>query len=179
MAGSLLQMKWFRETPIGAYLARSSIVTGDVQLGAESSVWFAAVIRGDVAPVVIGERVNVQDGSVIHCDTGYSNTIENDVTIGHRAVVHGERIGRCSLVGIGAVLLGHTIVGEECLIAAGAVVPPGMKVPDRMLVMGVPGRIVRPVNEKEIEYMRWLSRRYVDLVRKYQAGEFGAPQAGG
>jgi carbonic anhydrase/acetyltransferase-like protein (isoleucine patch superfamily) len=170
-------MKWFRETPTGAYLAHNSNLTGDVQLGAESSVWFAAVIRGDVAPVVIGERVNVQDGSVVHCDTDYSNTIEDDVTIGHRAVVHGERVGRGSLVGIGAVLLGHTIVGEECLIAAGAVVPPGLRVPDRMLVMGVPGRIVRPVNEKELEYLRWLSRRYVELVRKYQAGEFGAPPA--
>lgn len=166
-------MKWFRETPNGAYLAHNSTVAGDVQIGAESSLWFSAVVRGDVAPVVIGERVNIQDGSVVHCDSGYANTIENDVTIGHRAVVHGERVGRGSLVGIGAVLLGHTDVGEECLIAAGAVVPPGMKIPDRMLVMGVPGRIVRPVNEKEIEYLRWLSRRYVELVRKYQAGEFG------
>src|SRR5215207_6481702 len=104
-------MKWFRETPTGAFLARGSMVTGDVQLGAESSVWFASVIRGDVAPVMIGERVNVQDGSVIHCDTGYSNTIESDVTIGHRAVVHGERVGRGSLIGIGAVLLGHSIIG--------------------------------------------------------------------
>ena len=172
-------MNWFRETPTGAYLAHGSTVTGDVQLGAESSVWFAAVIRGDVAPVVIGERVNVQDGSVIHCDAGYPNTIEADVTIANRAVVHGERVGRGSLVGIGAVLLGHTIIGEECLIAAGAVVPPGMNVPDRMLVMGVTGRIVRPVNEKEIEYLRWLSRRYVELVRKYQAGEFGEPPAEG
>ncbi len=170
-------MKWFHETPAGAYLARGSTVTGDVQLGCESSVWFGAVIRGDVAPVKIGERVNVQDGSVIHCDTGYSNTIEPDVTIGHRAVVYGERVGRGSLVGIGAVLLGHTIVGEECLIAAGAVVPPGLRVPDRMLVVGVPGRIVRAVNEKEIEYLRWLSRRYVELVQKYQAGEFGEPPA--
>ena len=166
-------MNWFHETPNGAYLAHNSTVTGDVQIGAESSLWFSTVVRGDVAPVVIGERVNIQDGSVVHCDSGYANTIENDVTIGHRAVVHGERVGRGSLVGIGAVLLGHTDVGEECLIAAGAVVPPGMKIPDRMLVMGVPGRIVRPVNEKEIEYLRWLSRRYVELVRKYQAGEFG------
>src|SRR5262245_48819720 len=135
-------MKWFRETSTGAYLANGAIVTGDVQLGAESSVWFAAVVRGDVAAVVVGERVNIQDGSVIHCDTGYPHTIEPDVTIGHRAVVHGERVGRGSLIGIGAVLLGHTVVGEECLIGAGAVVPPGMQVPDRMLVMGVPGRIV-------------------------------------
>lgn len=123
-------MKWFRETSTGAYLTHSSTVTGNVQLGSESSVWFGAVIRGDVAPVAIGERVNVQDGSVVHCDTGYPNTIEADATIGHRAVVHGERVGRGSLVGIGAVLLGHTIIGEECLIAAGAVVPPGTSVPD-------------------------------------------------
>jgi carbonic anhydrase/acetyltransferase-like protein (isoleucine patch superfamily) len=166
-------MYWFHETPNGVYLAHNSTVTGDVQIGAESSLWFSTVVRGDVAPVVIGERVNIQDGSVVHCDSGYAITIENDVTIGHRAVVHGERVGRGSLVGIGAVILGHTDVGEECLIAAGAVVPPGMKIPDRMLVMGVPGRIIRPVNDKEIEYLRWLSRRYVELVRKYQAGEFG------
>lgn len=168
-------MNWFRETPTGAFLAHNSTVTGDVQIGAESSVWFGAVIRGDVAPVVIGERVNIQDGSIVHCDTGYANTIENDVTIGHRAVVHGERVGRGSLVGIGAVLLGHTIVGEECLIAASTLVPPGMEIPDRMLVMGVPGRLVRPINAKELEYLRWLSRRYVELVRKYQSGEFGEP----
>jgi carbonic anhydrase/acetyltransferase-like protein (isoleucine patch superfamily) len=171
-------MNWFRETSSGAYLAHNSTVTGDVQLGAGSSVWFGAVIRGDVAPVVIGERVNVQDGSVIHCDTAYANTIEDDVTIGHRAVVHGERVGRGSLIGIGAVVLGHTIVGEECLIGAGAVVPPGTNVPDRMLVVGVPGRIVRPVNEKELEYLRWLSRRYVELVQNYQAGKFGVPPTG-
>jgi carbonic anhydrase/acetyltransferase-like protein (isoleucine patch superfamily) len=78
---------------------------------------------------------------------------------------------------LGPCYWGHTIVGEECLIAAGAVVLPGMRVPDRMLVMGIRGRIVRPVNEKEIEYMRWLSQLYVELVRKYQAGEFGAPPA--
>ena len=157
------------------YLAHNSTVSGDVQLGAGSSVWFGAVVRGDVAPVIIGERVNIQDGSVVHCDTGFANTIEDDVTIGHRAVVHGERVGRGSLVGIGAVLLGHTIIGEECLIAAGTVLTPGTKIPDGALVMGVPGRVVRPVNEKELEYLRWLSRRYVELVGKYQAGEFGSP----
>lgn len=170
-------MKWFRETLDGAYLAHNSTVTGDVRLGAGSSVWFGAVVRGDVAPVVIGERVNIQDGSVVHCDTGFANTIESDVTIGHRAVVHGERVGRGTLVGIGAVLLGHTIVGEECLIAAGTVVTPDTEIPDGMLVMGVPGRVIRPVNEKELEYLRWLSRRYVELVGKYQAGDFGTPPA--
>lgn len=168
-------MSWFRETPEGAFLSTKAVVVGDVQLGAESSVWFDVVIRGDVAPVIIGKRVNVQDGSVIHCDSGYSNTIEDHVSIGHRAVVHGERVGRGTLVGIGAILLGRTNVGEECLVAAGAVVPPGMTVPDRTLVMGVPARIIRPVSDKELEYIRWVSSRYVDLVHKYQAGDFGSP----
>jgi len=168
-------MYWFSQNSTGAFLAYNSTVTGDVRFGVESSVWFGAVVRGDVAPVTIGDRVNIQDGAVVHCDTGYANTIEDDVTIGHRAVVHGERVGRGTLVGMGAVLLGHTEVGEGCLIAAGAVVTPGMKIPDHMLAMGVPAQIVRPVNEKESEYLRWLSRRYVELVRKYQTGAFGAP----
>lgn len=167
-------MNWFRQSPSGAYVAYNATVTADVELGRESSVWFGAVIRGDVARVAIGERVNIQDGAMVHSDTGYPNTLEADVTVAHRAVVHGERVGRGSLIGMGAVLLGRTNIGEECLVAAGAVVPPGTNVPDRMLVVGVPGKIVRPVNEEELEYMRWLSGRYVELVRRYQAGEFGA-----
>jgi carbonic anhydrase/acetyltransferase-like protein (isoleucine patch superfamily) len=169
-------MNWFSTTHDGAFLAHNATVTGDVRLGAESSVWFGAVVRGDVAPVTIGRRVNIQDGAIVHCDTGFANTLEDDVTIGHRAVVHGEHVGRGSLVGIGAVLLGHTRIGEECLIAAGAVVTPGVEIPNRSLVVGVPAKIVRPVNEKELEYLRWLSRRYVELVGKYMAGEFGAAQ---
>lgn len=168
-------MKWFHETSSGAYLAHNAVVTGEVRLGLQTSVWFGAVIRGDVAPVVIGERVNIQDGSVVHCDSGYVNTIEGDVTIGHRAVVHGERVGRGSLIGIGAILMGHTVIGEECMIGAGAVVPPGMQVPDRSLIMGVPGRIVRAVKDEEIEYIRQVGRGYIELVAKYLAGEFGEP----
>lgn len=170
-------MEWFRKTPEGAFIAHNATVTADVRLGEESSVWFGAVVRGDVAPVTIGRRVNIQDGAVVHCDTGFANTLEDDVTVGHRAVVHGEHVGRGSLIGIGAIVLGHTRIGEECLIAAGAVVTPGVEIPDRSLVVGVPAKIVRPVNEKELEYLRWLSRRYVELVGKYQSGEFGRPSS--
>ncbi|MEM9659959.1 MAG: gamma carbonic anhydrase family protein, partial [Planctomycetota bacterium] len=140
------------------------------------SVWFGGVVRGDVAPITVGARVNIQDNAVVHCDTGFANTLEDDVTIGHRAVVHGRRVGRGTLVGMGAVLLGHTDVGADCLIAAGAVVPPGLQVPDGMLVVGVPGKIVRSVSDKEREYLIWLSRRYVELVKRYQDGEFGEPE---
>lgn len=149
------------------FLAQNATIMGDVSIGDLASFWFNAVVRGDVAPVVIGRRVNVQDGSVIHCDTGIANVIEDDVTIGHRAVVHGAFVGRGSLIGIGAILLGRTRIGSECLIAAGAVVPPGLEVPDRMVVMGVPGKIVRAVREEELKYMRWLTPHYVALAEKH------------
>src|SRR3954469_14751972 len=142
----------FTRTPGGYFLAPSATVVGDVTVGEGASIWFNAVVRGDVAPVSIGRRVNVQDGAVIHCDTGVPNVIEDDVTIGHRAIVHGAFVGRGTLVGMGAVLLGRTRIGRECLVAAGAVVPPGLVVPDRMLVMGVPGRFARPVNEEDLKY---------------------------
>lgn len=164
-------MRLFSETPGGFYLAHNSTLTGELRISPEASFWFNTVVRGDVAPITIGRRVNVQDGAVIHCDTGVPNVIEDDVTIGHRAVVHGTCVGRGSLVGMGAVLLGRSTVGQNCLVAAGAVVPPGMKVPDGMLVMGVPGRIVRPVNADERAYMQWLTGHYIELARKYVSGE--------
>jgi carbonic anhydrase/acetyltransferase-like protein (isoleucine patch superfamily) len=159
-------MTLFTKTPGNYYLAHNATVMGDVTVGELASFWFNAVVRGDVAPITLGRRVNVQDGACIHCDTGFANVIEDDVTIGHHAVVHGEFVGRGSLIGIGAILLGRTRIGKDCLIGAGAVVPPGMQVPDGMVVMGVPGKIIRPVNEKDLQYMRWLPGNYVELAEK-------------
>jgi carbonic anhydrase/acetyltransferase-like protein (isoleucine patch superfamily) len=164
-------MDLFTRTRDDVYLAHNSTVVGDVTIGTNSSFWFNAVVRGDVAPVKIGANVNVQDGAVVHCDTDVPNVIEDDVTIGHAAVVHGMFVGRGSLIGMSATLLGRTKIGRECLVAAGAVVPPGLEVPDRMVVMGVPGKIVRPVSEKELEYMRWLVPHYVELAQKYARGD--------
>lgn len=163
-------MPLFTKTAGNYFVAHNATITGEVEVAALASFWFNAVVRGDVAPVTIGRRVNVQDGVVVHCDTDVPNTIEDDVTIGHRAVVHGTHVGQGSLIGMGAVLLSQTKVGRECLIAAGAVVPPGLVVPDRMAVMGVPGKIVRPVKEEELEYMRWLTAHYVQLAERYVAG---------
>ena len=160
-------MPLFKRTPAGFFVAHNATVVGDVTAGEASSFWFNAVVRGDVAPVVIGKRVNVQDGVVIHCDTGVPNVIEDDVTIGHGAIVHGTFVGRGTLVGMGSVLLSRTRIGRECLIAAGAVVPPDTEVPDRMLVVGVPGKAIRPVNEKDLGYMRWLTDHYVELAERY------------
>ena len=156
------------------YVARNATLTGDVTIAQHASFWFNAVVRGDVAPVTIGRRVNVQDGACVHCDSGVPNAIGDDVTIGHGAIVHGMFVGQGTLIGMGAKVLGRTQIGRECLIAAGAVVPPGLEVPDRMVVMGVPGKIVRPVKEDELKYMRWLTTHYVELAQKYVAGEIRA-----
>jgi carbonic anhydrase/acetyltransferase-like protein (isoleucine patch superfamily) len=161
----------FTRSSNGYFFAPNSVIVGDVQIGEESSVWFNAVIRGDVAAIRIGKCVNVQDGVVIHCDTDVANEIGDNITIGHGAIVHGMSVGDGTLVGMSATLLGRTRIGRECLIAAGAVVPPGMVVPDRMCVMGVPGRIVRAVTEEELKYMRWLPPHYLELAQKYERGE--------
>ena len=165
-------MRLFSESPGGYYLSHNCTITGEVRIGKQASFWFNAVVRGDVAPVTIGSRTNVQDGAVVHCDSGVPNVIEDDVVIGHRAIVHGTFVGRGSLIGMGAVLLSRTRIGSECLVAAGAVVPPDLNVPERMVVMGVPGKIVRPIKADELQYIQWLTRHYVDLAQKYVAGEF-------
>ena len=156
----------------GSYRARNSTVVGDVEVGEAASIWFGAVIRGDVAKVSIGRRANVQDNAVVHCDSGIPNVIEDDVVIGHGAVVHGMFVGQGSLIGMGATVLGRSKIGRGCLIAAGAVVPPGLEVPDGMTVMGVPGKIVRPVKPDELQYMQWLRDHYVQLAQKYVDGAF-------
>ena len=166
-------MKLFTKTAGNCFIAHNATITGDVTIGELASFWFNAVVRGDVAPITIGRRVNVQDGVVIHCDTDVPNVIEDDVTIGHGAIVHGTFVGAGSLIGMGSTLLSRTRVGRGCLVAAGAVVSPGTDVPDGMVVMGLPGKIVRPVKEKELKYMRWLVPHYVEVAEQYVAGKFG------
>src|SRR5690242_8259441 len=109
-------MPLFTRLASGAFVAHNATVVGAVALGEAASVWFNAVIRGDVAAVTIGRRVNVQDGACVHCDTGFPNVIEDDVTIGHGAIVHGTFVGRGALIGMGATVLGKTRIGRECLV---------------------------------------------------------------
>lgn len=166
-------MPLFTQTPGNYFKARNAVVTGDVTIGELCSFWFNAVVRGDVAPITIGRRTNVQDGAVIHCDSDVPNIIGDDVVIGHGAIVHGAQVGNRCLIGMGATVLSQTKLGDDCFVAAGAVVPPGLVVPSGMMVMGVPGRIVRPVKESEIKYMRWLVPHYIELAQKYVRGEIG------
>lgn len=148
----------------GVYLADTARVLGEVALGPQVSVWYGAVIRGDVAPVSIGAGSNIQDNAVVHCDTDQPNVIGAKVVVGHGAIVHGRAVGDGSLIGMGATVLGGTVIGSRCLIAAGAVVPPNMIVPDEHVVMGVPGKVVRPLNNKERAYLDWLAPHYVELA---------------
>ncbi len=157
------------------YLASTAIVTADVTLGPGVSIWYGAVVRGDVAPIVIGEHTNIQDGAIVHCDYGAANTIEPRVVVGHAAVLHGVRVGADTLIGIGAKLLSGTVIGEECLIAAGAVVPPGLKVPPRSVVMGVPGKVVRAATPEEIAKTKAINLRYREMARRYADGDIAWP----
>ena len=158
-------MRLFKQFKDGSCRAHNATVTGDVTLGPESSLWFNAVVRGDVAPVSIGARTNVQDNAVVHCDSGCPNVIGKHVTIGHGAIVHGVEVGDGSLIGMGATLLGRTKIGKRCLVAAGALVPPGTEVPDEMMVLGVPGRVTRLITDEERRYLDWLAPHYVKLAK--------------
>ncbi|MDB5313766.1 MAG: isoleucine patch superfamily enzyme carbonic anhydrase/acetyltransferase [Gemmataceae bacterium] len=164
------------------FLAPTAVVTADVTCGRGVNIWFGAVVRGDVAPITLGENVNLQDHVIVHCDAGVPNVVEPGVVAGHAAVLHGARVGADTLVGIGAKVLSGSEIGPECVIAAGAVVPPGMKVPPRSVVMGIPGKVFRPATADEIAKTRTINARYREMARRYAAGEiaypFGKPAAG-
>ncbi|MHC5211946.1 MAG: gamma carbonic anhydrase family protein [Planctomycetota bacterium] len=153
-----------------AFVAHTAVVVGDVQLGKNCSVWYGAVVRGDCAPISVGELTNVQDNVIIHCDTDVPNDIGSGVTIGHAAVVHGRRVGDGCLIGIGAVILGGSDIGEECVIAAGAVVKENAVIPPRSLVVGVPGRVVRSVTAEEAAVFRGHALHYLELARRHLRG---------
>jgi len=163
----------FRRVEGGAFVASNAIVTGDVTLATDVGIWFGCVVRGDDAPLVVGKRTNVQDLTMIHADTGVPNVIGEEVTVGHRCVLHGARIEDRCLIGMGAVLLGGSRIGAEWLIAAGAVVKEGFVVPPRSLVAGVPGKILRQLTDAEVEMIRKSADGYVKKIRLYLDGAEG------
>ena len=147
------------------FVADNAVITGDVEIGAGSSIWYGVVIRGDSAPIRIGVRSNVQDGSIVHADEGSPVNIGDDVTIGHRAIVHGTTIGDGSLVGMGAILLNGSVVG------AGALVPEGATIEAGTVVMGVPARPRRTLSEADRARIIEGSQHYVALAREYKAAQ--------
>ena len=154
------------------FLAPGSIVLGSVTLGEESSVWYNAVLRGDIAEIVVGRQTNIQDGAIVHVDEDVPCTIGNRVGIGHRAIVHGCTIEDGCLIGMGSILLNRVYIGTGSVVAAGAVLPEGMVVPPGSLVMGVPGRIVRKVDADLAARVEENWRHYVERAREHKAGNY-------
>ncbi len=144
------------------FVAPNATVIGDVVIGEASSLWFGVVVRGDVFPIRIGARTNIQDNSVVHVTGGRSKTtIGDDVTIGHLAMVHGCTVGNGCLIGMGSIVLDDAILEDECFVAAGSLVLPRMRVPKRSFLMGRPAKVVRPVKDAELEQMREAATHYV------------------
>jgi carbonic anhydrase/acetyltransferase-like protein (isoleucine patch superfamily) len=154
------------------YIAPTAYVGGDVVVGDQSTIMHHVVVRGDIAPIRIGVRVNIQDGAVVHTPHGRPLDIADDVGVGHRAVIHGRRIGSRTLIGIAAVVLDECEIGSMCLIAAGTLLPPGTIVPDRTVMMGVPGVRVREVSDRDLEIIDHVVRSYMALGREHAAGRF-------
>ncbi len=153
-----------------AFIAPGAIVLGDVTLGEHASIWYTAVLRGDMAPISIGDDTNIQDGTIVHVDEGAPCRIGCRVGVGHRVILHGCTVEDDCLIGMGSVLLNDVHVGSGSVVAAGAVVPEGMRIPPGSLVMGVPGRIVRPVDAALTQRIEGTWRHYVAQAEQHRKG---------
>lgn len=154
------------------FVASTAYIGGDVIIGDDCTIMHHVTIRGDVAPIRLGNRVNIQDGCVLHCNRDVMLELEDDVGVGHRAVIHCQRIGANSLIGTGAILLDNAVVGRQCIVAAGALVTAGFRVPDGMVVMGAPARVVRPVEDRDRVYQARVVQSYLTLGRLHAAGKY-------
>ncbi len=152
------------------WVAPNAILIGKVKLGDHASVWFGAVVRGDNDLIDIGTRTNIQDGCILHTDTGFPMVIGEGCTVGHMAMLHGCTIGPNTLIGIGATLLNGSRIGQNCIIGAHSLIPEGKEIPDNSLVMGSPGRVVREVSVEDAEHLKTLAQHYVDNNARYNAG---------
>ncbi|KGF23458.1 gamma carbonic anhydrase family protein [Corynebacterium tuscaniense] len=153
-----------------AFVAKEATIIGNVTIGPDAAIFPGVVIRGDVGAIHIGARTNVQDGSVIHVQTDTENVIGEDVTIGHLAMVHGERIGNGTLIGMGATVLAYSTIGAGCIIGGGAVVLEGQEIPDASLAAGVPAKIRRDVSADERAGLITHAAKYVALGRRHREG---------
>lgn len=150
------------------FVADGSRIIGDVRIGCDSSVWFNSVLRGDINTIAVGERTNIQDSSIFHVTHDFKVSVGSDVTIGHRAIVHGATIGDCCLIGMGAIVLDNATIGPYSLVAAGAVVLQNVVVPEGSLVAGIPARIIRPLTDEEKEQLRQSAAGYVGYARRFK-----------
>ena len=151
------------------WIAPNAAVIGRVILKRNASVWWGATLRGDNDPIVIGENSNVQDGSVLHTDTGSPLTLGANVTVGHMVMLHGCTIGDNTLVGIGSIILNGARIGKNCLIGANCLITEGKEIPDNSLVMGAPGKVVRELSDAQAQSVALGARHYVENWKRYRA----------
>ena len=147
----------------GSYLAETATVIGDVTVEPEASVWYGAVLRGDEGSITVGARTSIQDNAVLHNTTGVPCVVGKDCVVGHNAILHSCTIGDGCLIGIGSIILDRAVIGEKCIIAAGALVPPRTVIPPYSMVMGVPGKVVKTLTDKDLEHTVWSIQEYIDL----------------
>jgi carbonic anhydrase/acetyltransferase-like protein (isoleucine patch superfamily) len=150
------------------YIAENAVVIGDVVMEDRASIWFGATVRGDSDTITIGENANVQDGSVLHTDPGYKLTLGRNVSVGHLAMLHGCIVDENTLIGIKAVVLNGATIGKNCIIGANALVTEGKTIPDNSMVLGSPGKIVRTLEEKEIQHLRQIADHYSAKIAYYR-----------
>lgn len=153
-----------------AFIAEGVKLIGDVTIGEEASVWFNAVLRGDLAPVVIGRGSNIQDGSIGHVNERQPLLVGEDVSVGHNAIIHGCRIGRGTLIGMGAIVLNGADIGEYALVGAGSLVTENKTIPPYTLAMGSPARVVRELTQADLDRMRRTSEGYILRGKEYRQG---------
>lgn len=156
----------------GVFLAETCALIGDIVIGDESSIWYSTVLRGDVMSIRVGARTSMQDGVIVHVTSQqFATAVGNDCTIGHGAILHGCTVEDECLIGMGSTILDGARIGRGSLVGASALVTPGTDIPPGSLVIGVPARVVRPVNRKEREQIEYGAAHYVELARRYLAGE--------
>ncbi|GAQ16279.1 serine acetyltransferase [Oceanobacillus picturae] len=152
-----------------AFIAKDATIIGDVEINQSSSVWFKTIIRGDVAPTRIGERVNIQDLSMLHQSPGMPLVIEDDVTVGHQVTLHSAIIREKALIGMGSIILDGAEIGTGAFIGAGSLVPPGKKIPPNTLALGRPAKVVRNLTEEDLAEMDRIRKSYVEKGKYYKA----------
>ncbi|MBG9838916.1 MULTISPECIES: gamma carbonic anhydrase family protein [Bacillus] len=152
-----------------AFIADYVTITGDVSIGEESSIWFNTVIRGDVSPTIIGDRVNVQDQCTLHQSPQYSLILEDDVTVGHQVILHSCHIKKDALIGMGSIILDGAEIGEGAFIGAGSLVSQGKKIPPNTLAFGRPAKVVRELTEEDRKDMERIRTQYVEKGQYYKS----------
>ncbi|MEL6505391.1 MAG: gamma carbonic anhydrase family protein [Pseudomonadota bacterium] len=149
------------------WVAPDAQVMGQIIAHEDANIWFGAVLRGDNEPITVGARSNIQELCVLHTDIGFPLTIGADVTVGHKAMLHGCTIGDNSLVGMGATIMNGVTIGKNCIVGAGALIPEGKTIPDNSLVMGVPGKVVKSVDEATAQFLKGSAAHYVQNARRF------------